>query len=47
MWAIENATLVIRGGNYGIATLKLPFTVGDKIESTKTPKDETENSVTK
>jgi len=35
--AIEKAELVIRGGNYGTATLKLPFTVGDKIESAKKP----------
>ena len=46
-WAINNAQLVIRSGNYGIATLKLPFTVGDKIESTITPNAETSNSVTK
>ena len=39
-WAIKNAQLVIRTGNYGTATLKLPFTIGDDIESTKTPKDE-------
>lgn len=39
-WAINNADLVIRSGNYGIATIKLPFTVGDAIVSTMTPKDE-------
>ena len=38
--AINNADLVIRCGNYGTATLYLPFKVGDTIESTKTPKDE-------
>ena len=35
--AMANAQLVIRSGNYGIATLKLPFKVGDKIESSKVP----------
>ena len=40
IWAINNAELVIRSGNYGTATLKLPFTIGDEIESTKTPVDE-------
>jgi hypothetical protein len=35
--AMANAQLVIRSGNYGIATLKLPFTVGDEIVSSKTP----------
>ena len=35
--AMANAQLVIRSGNYGIATLKLPFTVGDDIVSSKTP----------
>jgi len=39
-WAIKNAQLVIRTGNYGTATLKLPFTVGDEIEAEKTPVDE-------
>ena len=35
--AIDNAKLVIRSGNYGTATLKLPFTIGDKIVSEKVP----------
>ena len=38
--ALQNATLVIRSGNYGTATLKLPFTIGDAIVSSKTPIDE-------
>jgi len=38
--ALQKAELVIRSGNYGTATLILPFKVGDKIESTKTPIDE-------
>ena len=44
-WAIENAQLVIRSGNYGNATLELPFTVGDEIVSEKTPTAEKPNSV--
>ena len=40
LWAIENAELVIHSENYGTATLKLPFTIGDTIVSTKTPVDE-------
>ena len=39
-WAVNNAELVIRSGNYGIATLKLPFKIGDDIISTMEPKDE-------
>ena len=39
-WAINNGQLVIRSGNYGIATLKLPFTVGDEIIHTLEPQDE-------
>ena len=38
--AINNAQLVIRSGNYGTATINLPFTIGNTITSTKTPKDE-------
>jgi len=38
--ALQNAELVIRSGNYGTATLKLPFKVGDKIESANDPSDE-------
>ena len=38
--ALRNTKLVIRSGNYGTATLLLPFKVGDLIESTKTPIDE-------
>ena len=44
-WAINNGQLVIRCGNYGTATLYLPFTIGDTIESSKTPTAETPNSV--
>ena len=37
IWAMENADLVIRTGNYGTATLTMPFTVGEKIEAERTP----------
>ena len=37
---INSDKLVIRSGNYGIATLKLPFTVGDTIVSTNVPEVE-------
>ena len=37
IWAMENADLVIRTGNYGTATLTLPFNIGDTIESQRQP----------
>ena len=36
-WAMENADLVIRTGNYGTAVLTLPFTIGDTIDAERTP----------
>jgi len=39
-WAVNNAQLVIRSGNYGIATLKLPFKVGDAFDYTGDPVEE-------
>ena len=39
-WAINNAQLVIRSGNYYTATLKLPFTIGDEIISDREPDNE-------
>ena len=39
-WAIDNAQLVIRSGNYHTATLKLPFKIGDEIISDREPDNE-------
>ena len=37
IWAMENADLVIRTGNYGTATLTLPFNIGDEFEHEREP----------
>ena len=37
IWAMENADLVIRTGNYGTVTLTLPFNVGDEFAHEREP----------